>query len=92
MTPKVTAGITGAAGGALIGALTGYLIDKGKGAGYGAAVGGVALGFVGVVTASPGSSGTGAAGFPRLFGFGATPDRPRMAVRAGSINPQLRPR
>jgi hypothetical protein len=45
-------------GGALVGALTGYLIDGKKGAGYGAAAGGIGMALVAGL-ASSGSTATG---------------------------------
>jgi len=91
MSPKVTGAIVSGIGGALLGSITGYLIDKGRGAGYGALIGGGAMAVVGA-TATSSSTGTptGTAGFPVRFGVGSLP-RQQARKFGGAINDQLCP-
>lgn len=73
MNARVQGAITGGAGGALIGAIVGYLVKKGEGAGYGAAIGGVAFAAIGATTDTS-STGTGTAGLPKIaLGVGGLP-------------------
>lgn len=68
--------VSAALGGALVGAITGYLVKKEKGAGYGAALGGISLALVTALatSGSPSTTGTGA------------------PLGPGEHNPQLTPR
>jgi len=66
---QTTGTIGGAVLGALVGSIPGWFIAQGKGAAIGAALGGVALGFVGYENTKPAAtSTTGTSGLPRGVG------------------------